>query len=455
MMKKILYLVLFLPVCLFAQSDTDSAIIKHFSNEILLHGKGYEWLRQLTKNIGGRLAGSQQMVMAEQWGFNAMKQAGADTVFMQECKVPHWVRGGKDAAFIVMGNKRIPLNVLALGNSNGSGDKGVMANVIEVKNYDELDKRKEEVKGKIVFYNCDFDETNINTFESYGQSVKYRGGGAVHAARYGAVGVIVRSMTHSTDNNPHTGWMGYNDSFPKIPAVALGLKDVAVLHDYLQKNKQLEVKLFTYGKMLADTIGHNIVGEIKGTEYKDEYIAVGGHLDSWDVNEGANDDGAGVAQTLELLRGFKALNIYPKHTIRFVLFANEENGTRGADEYARAAVEHHEKHVFALESDAGGFTPRGFGITTDSVGWTKVDSWKKLLEPYGSSVFYHDGGGTDIHPLEKAFKISIAELIPDSQRYFDIHHSANDVFENVNKRELHLGAVNMAALIYLVDKYGL
>ena len=454
-MKRISLLLLILPLCSIAQSNTDSAAIKHFSNEILLHGKGYDWLYQLTKNIGARLAGSPQMVKAEQWGFNAMKTAGADTVFMQECKVPHWVRGGKDQAFIISGDKRIPLNVLALGNSNGSGNKGVMANVIEVKNFDELENRRGEIKDKIVFYNCDFDESNINTFESYGQSVRYRGRGASRAAKYGAVGVIIRSMTHATDNNPHTGWMGYNDSFPKIPAVALGLKDVAVLHQYLSVNKQLKLQLLTYGKMLPDTIGHNIVGEIKGTENKDEYITIGGHLDSWDIGEGAHDDGAGIAHTLEILRAFKALNYHPRHTIRFVLFANEENGTRGGHEYADQAAAHKEKHVFALESDAGGFTPRGFSITTDSLGWTKIEQWKKLLAPYGSSEFYPNGRGTDIEPLYDTFKIPEADLIPDSQRYFDIHHCANDIFENINKRELHLGAVNMAGLIYLVDQYGL
>ena len=454
-MKRFLSLLFILPIVVAAQTENDSVAIKHFSNEILLHGKGYEWLSQLTRNIGGRLAGSPQMVQAEQWGFAVMKAAGADTVFMQECKVPHWVRGGKDEAFILTEIKSIPLNVLALGNSNGSGENGVTAKVLEVKNFEELDMRKEEAKGKIVFYNCDFDETNIFTFESYGQSVKYRGGGASHAARYGAVGVIVRSMSHATDNNPHTGWMGYNDSFPKIPAVAIGLKDLTVLHDNLAKNKDLQVSLFTYGKMLPDTIGHNVVAEIKGTQNKEEYITVGGHLDSWDVNEGAHDDGAGIAQTLELLRAFKALNYHPKHTIRFVLFANEENGTRGGKEYARLAVENKEKHVFALESDAGGFTPRGFSITTDALGWAKIDSWKKLLAPYGCTDFLHDGRGTDINPLYTVFKISEAELIPDSQRYFDVHHAASDVFENVNKRELHLGAVNMAAFIYLVDKYGL
>ena len=262
-------------------------------------------------------------------------------------------------------------------------------------------------------------------------------------------------MTHATDNNPHTGWMGYNDSFPKIPAVALGLKDVAVLHQYLSENKQIKLQLFTFGKMLPDTIGHNIIGEIKGTENKDEYITIGGHLDSWDIGEGAHDDGAGIAQTLEILRAFKALNYHPRHTIRFVLFANEENGTRGGHEYADQAAAHKEKHVFALESDAGGFTPRGFSITTDSLGWTKIEQWKKLLAPYGSSEFYPNGRGTDIEPLYDTFKIPEADLIPDSQRYFDIHHCANDIFENINKRELHLGAVNMAGLIYLVDQYGL
>jgi carboxypeptidase Q len=211
----------------------------------------------------------------------------------------------------------------------------------------------------------------------------------------------------------------------------------------------------TNAHFLPDTIGHNIIGELKGTEFPDEIITIGGHLDSWDPAEGAQDDGAGVVQTIELLRVFKILGYQPKHTIHFVLFANEENGLRGGTKYAEEAKAKNEKHIFALESDAGGFTPRGLGITGSPGLVAKVQSWLPLLKNYGTDFISDDGGGADIGPLNRIFKTPMAELIPDSQRYFDYHHARNDVFENVNKRELELGAVNMAALIYLLDKYGL
>jgi hypothetical protein len=369
--------------------------------------------------------------------------------------VPHWVRGGKDkaTAHLGKGTPKKELDVVALGNSAGSM-KALNAPVLLINSFDELEQKKNEVKGKIVFYNYKFNPTLVKTFHSYGDAVKYRGQGPSRAAKYGAVGVIVRSMSHSTDNNPHTGGTNYNDSFPKIPAVAIGLQDADWLSKQTQ-NKAVEVTLHTHGKMLPDTIGHNIIGELKGTEFPNEYITVGGHLDSWDNCEGAHDDGTGCVQTIEILRAFKALGYQPKRTIRFVLFANEENGLRGGNKYAEEAKAKNEKHVFALESDAGGFTPRGFGFTVSDAQFSKINGWQSLLSPYGASELSRGGGGADIGPLNRTQQTPVAGLQPDSQRYFDIHHSRNDVFEAVNKRELELGAVNMAALIYLVDKYGL
>ena len=347
------------------------------------------------------------------------------------------------------------LDVVALGNSVGSGPKGVSAEVIEVSSFDDLEKKKDQVNKKIVFYNYKFNPTFIRTFQAYGDAVKYRGGGPSQAAKYGAVAVIVRSMSHSTDNNPHTGATRYDSGYAKIPAVAIGLRDADWLDEQLQKGKKVSVMMKTNGHFLPDTTGHNIIGELKGTEHPDEIITVGGHLDSWDVCEGAHDDGTGVVQTIEILRTFKALGYQPKHTIRFVLFANEENGTRGAAKYAEEAKEKNEKHIFALESDAGGFTPRGLGLAGSPEQLAKFMQWKDLVAPYGCSEFGSGGGGSDIGPLGRTFNTPLASLNPDSQRYFDLHHSRGDVFEAVNKRELELGAVNMAALIYLVDKYGL
>jgi len=437
-----------------AQNE-DSLKIRAIANEILLHSNAYENLRVLTKQVGGRLSGSPQTYKAEAWGHKALDQAGADRVIEQPCLVPHWVRGGKDEAYVATtGKKNQPLDILALGNSVGTGPKGIQAPVVLVNSFEELEQKKESLKGKIVFYNAKFNNTYVKTFEAYRDAVGYRGAGPSQAAKYGAVAVLIRSMSHSADNNPHTGSLRYNDSFPKIPAAAMGLQDADRLAALLEK-EPATVFLKTNGKMLPDTVAHNIIGEITGSEFPDQIITIGGHLDSWDPAEGAHDDGSGCVHSIEVLRALKAMGYKPKRTIRVVLFANEENGTRGGSKYAEEARNKKEKHIFALESDEGGFTPRGFGVTMSAEGLNKLRSWLPLLMPYGISEINNGGGGSDIGPLAKELGTPLAGLQPDSQRYFDIHHARSDVFEAVNKRELELGAVSIAALIYLVDKYGL
>ncbi len=464
-MGKLLLVVLFsvAGIAAFGQKE-DSLFIKKISDEILTNGKAYENLRELTKKIGGRLAGSPGMVKAEQWGLRLMQESGADKAWMQECMVPHWVRGGKDVATASSielvsatkkpGIKNKDLDIVALGNSVGTGKKGVKEEVLLINSFDELEKRKEEVNGKIIFYNYKFNDTYVNTFLSYRDAGQYRGQGPSRAAKYGAKAVIVRSMSHATDNNPHTGATRYDSNYAKIPAAAIGLRDADWLAGELAKGK-LSITLKTNGQFLPDTIGHNIIGELKGTEFPDEIITIGGHLDSWDNCEGAHDDGAGCVQTIEILRAFKAIGYQPKRTIRFVLFANEENGLRGGNKYADEAKAKNEKHILAIESDAGGFTPRALGFSGSEEQFQKFLSWKELIAPYGCNELVRGGGGADIGPLNRALKTPTASLNPDTQRYFDIHHARSDVFEAVNKRELELGAVNMAALIYLVDKYGL
>lgn len=454
-MKKIYILLLLLPFGSFAQQD-DAAVIKKISDEILRNGKAYDLLYQLTKQVGGRIAGSPQMYKAEAWGEKALKEMGADKVWLQECMVPRWVRGAKeDARVVTIDGKKTNrvLDVLALGNSMGSA-KPITAEVIAFDSFEEMEKRKDAVKGKIVYFNHSFDPTNIKPFVSYGQTGVSRRAGPSMAAKYGAVGVMIRSLTESTANDPHTGGTVYNDSFPKIPAIAMGPRDADYIWD-LSKKSSFTVTMKTSAKFLPDTIGHNVIGELRGSMFPDEIITVGGHLDSWDVNEGAHDDGAGVVHTIEVMRALKAIGYQPKRTIRFVLFANEENGMRGGNKYAAEAKEKGEKHIFALESDAGGFTPRGFGFTAPKDKHDKMQAWLPLLKPYGTEDMSGSGGGADIGPLNRTFGTPIAGFIPDPQRYFDLHHARTDVFENVNKRELLLGAVNMAALIYLVDKYGL
>lgn len=435
--------------------DQDSLVIRKIADDILINGKAYENLKVLCKTVGGRIAGSPQMYKAEAWGRKALQNAGADRVILQECKVPRWTRGGKDEAYAINSSKKHSLDILALGNSIGTGSKGITAPVIMIKSFEELEQRKDAVKGKIVFYNYRFNPFFIKTFISYADAVKYRAQGPSRAAKYGAVGALVRSMTHAADNNPHTGAMNYNDSFPKIPAAAVGLKDADILVDMVTRNKNVQLFLKTNATTFKDTIGHNVIGEIIGSEFPEQIITVGGHLDSWDPAEGAHDDGAGCVHSIEVLRVFKAIGYKPKRTIRIVLFANEENGLRGGTEYAVQAKATNEKHLFALESDAGGFTPRGFGFTLAPEKLRKIRQWLPLFMPYGVYEFNAGGGGADIGPLNKTMGTPIAGLQPDSQRYFDIHHARTDVFEAVNKRELELGAINMAALIYMIDKYGL
>lgn len=443
-----------------AAQNEDSVFIKKISDEILVNGKAYENLRHLCKQIGGRLTASPQMYKAEEWGQKTLLESGADKVWLQECMVPHWIRGGKDEAkALVSGNK--PLDILALGNTIGTGKKGIKAEVLEIKSFDDLEAKKDQVKGKIVFYNYKFNESFVNTFQSYGDAVKYRGQGASLAAKYGALAVIVRSMTHATDNYPHTGALRYDTNYTKIPAVAIGLQDADWLsttinaHQKINYGEQGPVSVFlkTSGYFRPDTVAHNVIGELTGSEFPDQYITIGGHLDSWDPAEGAHDDGAGIVQTIEVMRALKALGYKPKHTIRFVLFANEENGLRGGTKYFEEAKAKKEKHLFALESDAGGFTPRGFGFDASDAVVNRIKQWAPLLKPYGCDNLEKGGDGADIGQLNSIGAVT-GGLSPDSQRYFDYHHARSDVFEAVSKRELHLGAVNMAALIYLVDKYG-
>lgn len=455
-MKKATIILFFLPLITFAQADTDSIFIKKISDDVLRNGKAHELLRQLTKQIGGRLAGSPQAARAVSWGKFTMEMIAPDKVFLQQCMVPHWVRGGTDMGSIIELDKKPynkKLDVLALGNSIGKGT--VTAPLLAVADFADLEKKKDSAIGKIVFFNKGFDPTNVKPFISYGQVGVYRRNGPSIAAKYGAVGVMIRSLTESVANDPHTGATAYNDSFPRIPAIAVGPRDADEMWN-LSKKSSLTVSLTTNGKFYPDTIGHNVVGEITGTEFPGEFITIGGHLDSWDVNEGAHDDGAGVVQTIEVMRVLKALGYKPKHSLRFVLFANEENGLRGGTKYALEAEAKKEKHIFALESDAGGFTPRGFTVGgLKPAQLQKMQSWVKYLTPYGVTEITSGGGGADIGPLNRLFATPVCELEPDPQRYFDYHHARTDVFENVNKRELLLGAINMAVLVYLIDKYGL
>lgn len=445
-----------LSISAFAQNDDEKMIRKIF-DEALEKGDSYEMLHYLTKQIGGRLSGSPQAAAAVEWSRQQMLSYGFDNVFLQEVMVPHWVRGEKEIGKIVNSKKlgTVDFNVVALGNSVGTGDAGVLGQVIEVKDFQELAKLgRKNIEGKIVFFNRPMDAKLIDTFGAYSGASNQRGSGPSEAAKYGAIGVLVRSLSSFKDDIPHTGSTRYALNIPQIPAIAISTEDADLLSELLADDKELNFYFETHCQMLEDVLSHNVVGEIKGSEFPDEYIVVGGHLDSWDLSEGAHDDGAGCVQSIEVLRLMKALGYKPKRTIRAVMFMNEENGLRGGTKYAELATQNKEKHIAALESDRGGFLPIGFGISGDEAEVKKMLSWKSYFEPFGIFQFLTSGGGADIGPLRPSGTPTIG-YIPDSQRYFKYHHTPIDNFEMVNQRELEMGAAAMASLVYLIDKYGL
>ncbi|SDR94520.1 Zn-dependent amino-or carboxypeptidase, M28 family [Mucilaginibacter mallensis] len=439
----------------------DSLMLRKIYDEELVNGKCYANLHYLCKNIGPRLSGSPNAQKAIEWGKKLMESYGFDRVFLQPVMVPHWVRGDKENGVIIIGNNHIPVAIAALGMSVATPANGITADVIEVHSLKELDTLGvAAIKGKIVFFNRPFDPRFIETLRAYGTAGDQRFAGPEAAAKYGAIGVIVRSLTESIDNYPHTGATSYDKAGINIPAAAISTIAANQLSELLKQKNTAPVQFYLKMscKLLPDTLSYNVVGELTGTENPNKFITVGGHLDSWDLAEGAHDDGTGIMQSVEAVRLLKVLGYQPKNSIRAVFFINEENGDKGGEKYAELAAKNKEEHIAAIESDLGGFTPRGFGFSGASPAFVQNINlkWKKLLEPYGADRLTAGGGGSDIEPLKaKAPGVVLIGYLPDSQRYFDVHHSANDVFENVNKRELELGAAAIASLMYLIDQHGL
>ncbi len=464
-MKLILSLLLILSLNLnlsakekWSYQQDDSLFIRSLYDSALLSGESYKNLHYLCKNIGHRLTGSEGANKAVKWSFEVLLELPFDTVYLQEIEAPYWERGEVEKATLSLDlKKQYPLHISALGGSVSTN--GVLeAEVVEVFSLAELEERRTEVKGKIVFYNRPMDKTIINTFKSYGGCVDQRYWGASMAARYGAAAVMVRSMTTLTDKHAHTGSMGYEKGVEKIPAVALSTEDADYLHQLLAEDKKFSIFLELDCRENPDVKSYNVIAEIRGSEFPDQYMLVGGHLDSWDIGEGAHDDGAGIVHSIEALRLLMINGYKPKHSLRVVLFMNEENGNKGGKTYAANAKQNSEIHLFALESDNGGFSPRGFSIDGSDEQIEFLQNFKELLEPYGIHYFKRGYAGVDIGPLKQEENIMNDQLLlmglnPDPQRYFDYHHAETDVFENVNQRELELGGASMAAIIYLVDRY--
>ena len=438
----------------------DSLVLRKIYDEALVNGESYQNLRYLCKQIGPRLSGSANAQKAVDWTKSLMDKYGFDKVYLQECMVPHWMRGEKEVGKIINGKTEINVPICALGMSPATPKEGLKAQIIELRGLDELAKLGESViKGKIVFFNRPFDSRFIETGRAYGTAGDQRFAGPAEAAKYGAVGVIVRSLTESLDDYPHTGTTNFPEGSKQIPAAAISTKAANQLSTLLKLKKLPAIQFYFKQncQLLPDAKSYNVVGEMIGSEFPNEVITVGGHLDSWDLAEGAHDDGTGVMQAMEVLRVYKALGMKPKHSIRAVMFMNEENGGRGGDKYAELAMKNGEKHIAAIESDGGGFTPRGFTFQNISKKDLKEinENWSGLLRPYFADHLDAGGSGSDIEPLSIFKDAVLIGYRADSQRYFDIHHTPNDVFENVNKRELELGAAAMTSLVYLIDQHGI
>lgn len=453
----LIFFLLFSTISISQNAVQDSIMLKKLYGTALTDGKAYDWLDYLSNEIGGRLSGSFEAESAVKYTEAELKELGLDKVWLQPVMVPKWTRGFKEYAYIEgdAGEKTIA-NICALGGSVPTPNLGIKAEVVEVQNFEDLAKLgKEKIAGKIVFFNRPMQADLIHTGYAYGGASNQRYSGAAQAAKYGAIGVLVRSLSLKMDDSPHTGAMSYGDTpaNQRIPAAAISTNGAEYLSTLLKLKPNLKFYFKQNCKTWDDVASYNVIGEITGSQFPDKFMVVGGHLDSWDLADGAQDDGAGCVQSMEVLRLFKKLNYKPKHTIRVVLFMNEENGLRGGLKYAEEAKRKNEKHVFALESDSGGYTPRGFSLETDAANAQQIRSWEPLFRPYLIHLFDEGYSGADIRPMKENITV-LAGLQPDSQRYFDIHHSENDTFDQVNKRELELGAATMASLMYLIDMHG-
>jgi hypothetical protein len=456
-MKKAKHLIpLLLLGCTLLAQTKDEQTIKAIYKSSLTNSQCYSWLDYLSNSIGPRLSGSANAEKAVQYTKAELEKLGFDKVYLQEVMVPKWVRGEKETAYMIINKTKTNIPICALGGSVATPKNGITAEVIEVHGIQELEALGNKLKGKIVFYNRPMDQENIETFISYGSCVDQRSTGAKEASKYGALATIVRSMNLRLDDYPHTGIQSYGD-IPKsqyIPAAAISTNGAELLSKSLKENPHLQFYIKQSCQSFEDVLSYNVIGEIKGSEHPENIMVVGGHLDSWDLSDGSHDDGAGVVQSMEVVNIFKNIGYKPKNTLRVVLFMNEENGARGASKYAEIAELNKENHILAIESDSGGFSPRGFSLECNDANFNEIQTWKPLFEPYLVHSFTKGHSGTDIGPLNSNTLIK-AGLKPDSQRYFDYHHAANDNFDAINKRELELGAATMASFLYLVDQKGI
>jgi len=401
----------------------------------------YSRLAHLTDHIGNRLSGSQNLERAIEWAISEMKRDGLDNVRAEKVMVPHWVRGEESLEMLAPVPRK--LQMLGLGNSVGTPVEGITAEAVVVRSFEELDRLGEQVRGKIVVYNA--------PYVNYGATVEYRVRGASRAARYGAVAALVRSITPVSLQTPHTGAMNYDLSQPKIPTAAVTIEVAEFLQRMNDRGDHPRLRLKMEAKFLPDAESANVVAELKGSEKPDEIVLISGHYDSWDVGQGAHDDGSGCIIAWEAVRLLKELGLKPRRTIRVVLYTNEENGLRGGNAYRDAYRADVAKHILAIESDSGAYRPEGFGLAATAPLQVRSNMMEiaKLLSGIGADQIAADGGGADIGPMMREGVIG-ASLDTDGAHYFDIHHTQADTLDKVNPRELALCVATMAVMAYVV-----
>ena len=452
-MKKLLILLAALITSLHSLAqDDDVMVIDRIFDNVLTNTEAYDNLEYLCTHAPGRLIGSEASVKALHFMKRYAEEMGADTVWLQEYTSPAWECRAASVTMHV-GGEQITLHCDALGPSASTPPEGITAEVIEVKSLQEVEELgRDAIEGKIVFFNRPWDPTIVFTFSGYGDMVDQRARGPAKAAEYGAAAVLVRSVTNAFDHHPHTGSTRFDDK--KIPAVAISTLDAELLSKTLGANPETRVTMMVDANDMENITTWNLIAEIRGNELPGEYIVVGGHIDAWHNTPGAHDDGAGCVQAMDVLRIFRDLGLKNKRTIRAVMFMDEELYQSGGDAYAAHVRKSGEPHLLALESDGGAFTPRQFTVSSNNEVVAKLAAYQPLLQPYGICEIKSGWGGVDIGPLRE-FEIPLAGYGTDSQRYFEMHHSPNDTFDKINYRELQLGCGNMAALIWLADRYGL
>lgn len=432
------------------RQDEDSLFVRKIFDRALERLESHAWLRELCVTAPRRLSNYPDYYRAVKWAMDKGQALGF-SMEAQPVEVPNWHRGGPEACLLFLPDRTLALKATALGGSGGGKVKGPLAAFATLSDLENAPRSA--VEGKIVYINQGFDPHPIETGTSYGMAVSSRRNGPAEASRKGALACLIRSMTHARDNYPHTGMTVFPEGMRPLPALALSTVAADSVWSLASTGTPLTLYVETHCTQRSDTISYNVLGTWKGHEKPEEYILVGGHLDAWDTGCGAHDDGAGCVQAMMALHLLRQIGYQPRRNLRFVLFANEENGLRGAEAYFRRARERGEEHVAALESDAGGFTPRGFRYENNEALRGLLSNFLPLLKPYGIDYIRPGGSGADLSPFRGTTSCLLLGYVPDSQRYFDFHHAASDVPENVHPRELELGSACIAALVYLLDKY--